>query len=612
MRRLQTRGTTLAALGLLGAIGSAHPLMSQAQAGDRIAPNHAVWGNRTSTPNPPEDALDGKSDAFLIQRDQKFHAQMASAHTPKTFRALAAAASAPVSAIVQLSAPLTTAQSAQIQALGVTITEQFTLINAISILVPTGNLNAVAALPFVTHLSLNATVQKYDAPDEDTRANSGANVGAQQYGVTGKGVLVAVLDSGVMSNPDFDSRLINFSSVVPGDTSMNDACGHGTHVAGIIGGSGLLSTGPGYKKTFMGIAPQSTVINIRVLDANGQGSVSTVINGIQAVLQAKAAYHYTGPAVMNLSLGHPVGESYTTDPLCQAVEAAWKAGIVVVCAAGNSGRASTTQTVSAANEGWGTAYGSINSPGNDPLVITVGAMKATDGLRAHDTIATYSSRGPSAVDMVLKPDIIAPGNMVVSLRAPGSTFDQLYGATNLEPTSAYAPSSVTNSNYFVLSGTSMATPVVAGAAALMLQASPSLTPDTVKARLMLSADKWADPMGNADPCTYGAGYIDIPAALACPYVATAPSASPALYCDAQGNVDISTTVWGTHVVWGSHVIWGSSALNDLHVIWGSNVLQSTNVISGSHVVWGTAVWSGGILASSLSLGDMSSLSAAGE
>src|SRR5206468_3637007 len=125
-------------------------------------------------------------------------------------------------------------------------------------------------------------------------------------------------------------------------------------------------------------------------------------------------------------------------------------------------------------------------------VITVGAMKAVDGNRAHDTVSTYSSRGPTLGDMVMKPDLVAPGNQVISLRCPNSSVDNLYAATNLIPFNYYMSSNSLSDTpqYFRLSGTSMAAPVVAGAAALMLQADPTLTPDTVKARLMVSADKW--------------------------------------------------------------------------------------------------------------------------
>src|SRR5206468_1075614 len=160
----------------------------------------------------------------------------------------------------------------------------------------------------------------------------------------------------------------------------DDLCGHGTHVAGIIAGNGAGSSGSNYYRTFYGIARNANIVNVRVLDAYGQGYVSSMVDAITWCINARKRNNIR---VMNLSLGHPVGESYTTDPLCQAVEQAWKAGIFVVCAAGNDGRLNSTIAAGADNEGWGTAYGSIQAPGNDPYVITVGATKSIDGIRAH-------------------------------------------------------------------------------------------------------------------------------------------------------------------------------------------------------------------------------------
>ena len=171
-------------------------------------------------------------------------------------------------------------------------------------------------------------------------------------------------------------------------------------------------------------------------------------------------------------------ESYKLDPLCQAVEKAWQSGIVVVVAAGNNGRYQPTN-----------GYGTVTSPGNDPYVITVGAMKTMGTpTRTDDLIASYSSKGPTAIDAVAKPDIVAPGNLLVSLEAPGSTLYNQYPG-NRVPYSYYVNggSTAPSSSYFTLSGTSMATGVVSGVVADLLQKSPSLTPDQVKARLMKTA-----------------------------------------------------------------------------------------------------------------------------
>src|SRR5262249_5464531 len=184
----------------------------------------------------------------------------------------------------------------------------------------------------------------------------------------------------------------------------------------------------------------------------------------------------------------PAQDSYTIDPNCHDGEAAWKAGITVIVAAGNNGRSNYSAT-----EG----YGTINSPGNDPYVITVGAVSqhGTD-LRSDDTIASFSSKGPSLVDHIAKPDIVAPGNGIVSLLASGSTLDTNFPQFEVAPNpvqscDAFNVCSTTTpqSQYFVLSGTSMATPVVSGAAALLLQQNPHLKPDQIKARLMQTAWK---------------------------------------------------------------------------------------------------------------------------
>src|SRR5437763_14379479 len=156
------------------------------------------------------------------------------------------------------------------------------------------------------------------------------------------------------------------------------------------------------------------------------------------------------------------------------MEAAWSSGIVVVVAAGILGRV----CVNGSN-----GFGTITAPGNDPFVITVGASKSNgSGFFAAQTKASYSSKGPTTYDHVVKPDIMAPGNAVVSLAAPGATLEASYSSDIVTGTDGKA-------DYFTLSGTSMATPAVAGAAALMLEEQDSLTPDQVKARLMKTASK---------------------------------------------------------------------------------------------------------------------------
>ena len=554
----------------------------------------ALAGLGLAAPSAHADTLSAKADAFLAPSLAARHAAGWSA------------------VILKIDGDLTPSQEARLRALGADVTRRLPLIGSVSARVPARSLRKLAALPFVAHLSADGSVRKCD---EFTCASSGAGAAYTQYGMTGQGVGVAVLDSGIRYCSDLQipgtktSRIGAAVSFVANDSNTDDKCGHGTHVAGIIAGNGFASTGPNYTHTYYGVARQASLVNVRVLDANGQGTVSSIVQGLSWVVANKTRYNVR---VLNLSLGHPVGDSYKNDPLCQAVEAAWKAGIVVVCAAGNNGRASATNTAGAANEGWGAAYGSIQSPANDPCVITVGATKSVDAVRAHDQIATYSSRGPSRLDLVLKPDLIAPGNRVISLYSYGTTlFNYNNANANSLPAQTYQKTSWNgySTDYFRLSGTSMAAPVVAGAAALMLQASPSLTPDTVKARLMLSADKWADPTGSQDPLTYGAGYLDIPAALASTATATLPALSPTLTENTDGSVSLvmDRAAWGTGTTCGSRAAWGNglwgTGVTDLRAAWGTSLNAAsgvtadraawgTNTLTSSRATWGTSsVWS---------------------
>lgn len=491
-----------------------------------------------------------------------------------------------VRVIARINGDLTQAEAKQVRLAGGSIYCRLPLVSSVGVRLPISRLSRLASLPFVQRLSADERVRKCD---EFTVGHSGADV-AYSSGWTGKGITVAVIDSGINSTQDLGgTRILAAVSFVPPPAGQQptavDQCGHGTHVAGIIAGNGAMSTGKYCFQTFYGIARRSNVVNVRVLDQNGEGTVSQVIQGIQWVLSNQSRYNIR---VINLSAGHPVGESYSGDPLCQAVEQAWQAGIVVVCAAGNDGRLSNTPVAGQSNEGYGTNYGSIQCPGNDPYVITVGATKEEDSLKTDDRIATYSSRGPTRLDFILKPDIVAPGNRVVSLYAASSTLATLYGSTNAVAGSAYSTSPLASSKaYFVFSGTSMAAPVVSGAAALMLQANPSLKPDAVKARLMFSADKWAQPDGTTDPCTFGAGYLDIPAAMASTITPTVPAMSPDLVEDSNGDVFVNQD----NAIWGNNAIWGTG-VTDFRAVWGDNAIWgvSTNLLSSSNAIWGLGVW----------------------
>jgi serine protease AprX len=428
---------------------------------------------------------------------------------------------------------------------------------------------------------------------------------AFQHGLAGSGIGVAVIDSGVLEVRDLQgdsisgssvSRVVYNQSFVPKVTSAADQYGHGTHVAGILAGNGAASSGASSFKMFLGIAPSAQLINLRVLDSKGVGTDSSVISAIDRAIQLKGQYNIR---VMNLSLGRPVYESYTKDPLCKAVERAWKAGIVVVVAAGNEGRNTSKGT---------DGYATITSPANDPLVITVGAMKHLNTLsRADDLIASYSSKGPTLLDHIVKPDLVAPGNHIISLVASKSVVASNSTSVNRVLYSYYqtTTSKSYSGDYYRLSGTSMAAAMATAASALMLQRDGSLTPETVKARLMKTATK-SFPMYSAavDPVTkirygsqydiftIGAGYLDVWAALnsldSVPIGSTAasPTAVPNANRKTVRVINTDTTVWGKAAIWGAAEVWGSAA------VWGSSVfVDGAAAVWGSSEVWGNAaVW----------------------
>jgi serine protease AprX len=319
-------------------------------------------------------------------------------------------------------------------------------------------------LPVVADMAITNRVTGAETVWQGTRGLLGLG---STPGYKGEGIVVAVIDSGIAPHSALGSRVVarvNLVSSEPGVTG--DPFGHGTHVAGMIGGAGsaALRLTTAYNG---GSAPAVRFVDVRVLGRTGVGYTSDVIAGIEWVIANRAKY---GIRVINLSLGHAVAEPAATDPLCIAVERAVREGIVVVTSAGNYG-----QTAEGAK-----VLGGITSPGNSPSVITVGAVD-THGTadRGDDAVAPYSSRGPTRFDFAIKPDIVAPGTRIVSLEAANS-----YIATSYP--SWHVAGSSTN-GYLRLSGTSMAAGAVSGGVALLLDAEPGLTPAQVKLLLQTSA-----------------------------------------------------------------------------------------------------------------------------
>src|SRR5579871_839700 len=376
-------------------------------------------------------------------------------------------------------------------------------------------MDILAGDPEVEYIAPTLPVQAFavDKGPESVGAYS-----AYQAGYNGSGIAIAIIDSGVSyhncdlslncgSNSRYAGQIsfvkdLNGSWTAPDDGQ--DYFGHGSHVASIALGSGTFSTNyvnswgiyPNY--WIHGVAPNANLFSLRVLDNTGAGTDASVIAAINWVINYGAQYNIR---VINLSLGRPFTTSYTQDPLCQAAEKAWKAGIVVVVAAGNFGRSSSGTK----------GYGTITAPGNDPYVITVGAVNTrgtTD--RTKHVVTSYSSKGPTAIDHIAKPDIVAPGNNIYSTQCAECPLVATYPNNKVMDTDyAYLNGSTpANGWYLRLSGTRMATPMVSGAAALLLQKNPSLTPDQVKGRLMKTAIKsnFASSYTATDAST-GATYV---------------------------------------------------------------------------------------------------------
>jgi serine protease AprX len=390
---------------------------------------------------------------------------------------------------------------------------------------------------------------------ERTGATVGATQIRQQLGLDGAGIGVAVIDSGIAYHDDLadaagPQRVDRFVDFVAGGETPYDDYGHGTHIAGIIAGNGHDSDG---RRT--GMAPAARLVVLKALDSAGSGCVSDVVAAIEYAVAHRDELNIR---VINLSIATPVYESYETDPLTIAARNAVEAGIVVVAAAGNNG---------ASPEGF-TRYGGITAPGNAPWVLTVGGsshMGTTD--RGDDTVATSSSRGPTAIDATAKPDVLAPSVGIESLAVPGSTLYQ-WGTPYLLPGTVASP----ELPYLSLSGTSMAAPVVAGTVALMLQVNPQLTPNQVKAVVQYTAEVNA----SADPLTQGAGFLNAKGAVQLARYLGAP----------ETTTYPSTTGWSRRLIWGNYLMKGGRLAQQASA-WGTDVVWGTTTLpSGVPVEWG--------------------------
>jgi serine protease AprX len=385
-----------------------------------------------------------------------------------------------------------------------------------------------------------------------------------RYRATGAGVGVAVIDTGIDGGlPDFlgadgTSRVVASAVVNPAATTAQDGYGHGTHVAGLLAGNGrrLAPTDPNYNR-YVGTAPDANLVSIKASDDAGNATVMDVIDALQFAVDFKDAYNIR---VVNLSLNAAEPGSYRSDPLDAAAEAAWFSGLVVVTAAGNRGHAPDAVSY---------------APANDPFVISVGGVddrgtKAT----SDDALAAWSSRGITQ-DGIAKPDLVAPAAHLVAPLARGSMFASLCAGC------------IVDGRYFRISGTSMASPIVAGIAADLLSAHPDWTPDQVKQALVGSLRPVKDATGEvaADHALY---------AKVTRRTATTGPVPNDLIDPTTHTLDYARASWG-------RASW-SEATDPLRASWsraswsctpcaGATVGADTTRASWGRASWGRASWS---------------------
>jgi hypothetical protein len=311
-----------------------------------------------------------------------------------------------------------------------------------------------------------------------------------QHGVTGLGVTVAVLDSGLWETEALrvDTRgeprvVARYDAIADREGEAHDESGHGTHMSSIIAQSGRAGGPSG--DSYRGIAPDARLVAVKAFAADGQGDFLHIIRGLQWVHDKREELDIR---VLNLSFAARPRWPYWQDPINQAVMRLWRAGIVVVAAAGNEGPDSMT----------------VGSPGNLPYVITVGSVTDswTVASTDDDYIPDFSSRGPTPSGHI-KPDIVAPGGHMSGITRPGSTLAREF------------PEYFLSTGDFVMTGTSQSAALVSGLAALLLQVEPTLTPDDLKCALTSSANPAINRDGRLSysPFQQGTGYVDIRRAI---------------------------------------------------------------------------------------------------
>jgi serine protease AprX len=445
--------------------------------------------------------------------------------------------------------------------------------------VPADRLAALRATPGVREVTADAAVHLASTEVTDQSGQTGSlysitnTIGATSLwskGYTGKGIDVAVIDSGVapveglttpgkvVQGPDLslEAQQCDSAGQVCTDSPAYglDDYGHGTAMAGIIAGrdgaAPATLTPDSGRTNFLGVAPDARIVSVKVADAGGESDVSQVIAGIDWVVRNRKAGGLN-IRVLNLSFGTDGVQSYVTDPLAYAAEAAWRAGIVVVVSAGNRG----------------SADGRLTNPAYDPYVLAVGAVDDGGTVGAgNDVIPDWSSKG----DGIRNPDLVAPGAGVVSLRDPGSFLD------------VASPMAVVGSRFFRGSGTSQAAAVVSGSGALLLQQRPGLTNDQVKALLKGTARR----ITSADGQGQGSGLVNVSNAMTTnPPLALLAAQT---WVPSTGLGSLEGARGNTHVHVGGGVLSGETDVTG--AAW-TGALWSVAAATGSD--WSGGSWSGG-------------------
>jgi serine protease AprX len=474
-------------------------------------------------------------------------------------------------------------------------------IDAITADVHAEDLLALAADSSIESISSDAEVGALAAPIKDLKPARGiaehnsllrTTLGLEATAPDGAGIGVAIVDSGITPMASFDSRITAFFDFTDGQTRQTapfDDYGHGTHVAGLIGAQQLAGD---YE--YRGIAPGVHFVGIKVLDRKGKGRTSDVIRALEFV---RANRQLLNVRIVNLSLGHPILQRAEDDPLVQAVEAAVRDGLIVFASAGNFGTSAQTGAI---------GYAGITSPGNAPSAITVGAVDTKHTVtRSDDVVTKYSSRGPTWYDAFAKPDIVAPGHTLVSAADINS---YLYATF---PALRYTGSG--QRRYLALSGTSMATGVASGVAAVLLSANGSLTANSLKAVLQYTAL----PLGNhagaqLDALTQGTGGINADGALRLAVAIGGYEAPVATWeCAAithESTIGGESRTWADNIIWGDRelsgealfgngsawvpaVVWGAD-----NIVWSENIVWAENIVWSENIVWAeNIVWGDGLL-----------------